>query len=1197
MPNFVKSISIEFHTHDDDLDDNTLLHLFVRNRSSDTSWPAHPTDFIGNYLSYQNHEAEWYGKNPYLGFRLNASAGNSFNDPSTHKVDIQLRSRPIPLDEIELPVVDIHILPKGDDRWIFDYTITFTLDNGVALPAWHSNVDGITGIILDQDDRNYSGICQEFNAIPPRTKPQTDAVLTAATIEFHTHNDDKNADTQLNIHIVNRLNATTNQDISVASNIAKGESFPDSDTAYKRLDLPLASNSINLRDMVLPVVYINIGAGQDRWNFDYRVTLVFGDEEPYSWTTYGVVLDQDNHKHMGVYSGREITPLAYPQAALESHLIRRDKNISLTFVQKKLQELINDRQVSGAKDPFFKLTLDSTVTYNNPIPTTYADLQSIKNGPPPPGIPPTDARYKMTMKYPHNAVWSKRFAYAFSWIGVVFKGIDCRSLSLNVAENDNETPVTALIDFDTSGGASVIEGAIGSATLDSMQLKQFTITVRLTLRYDVPSKTVDLFGWIDDLASVKFTPTGVAGVQRISGNFLGVQLSGDTLNPAKSIEDLKDKVVDVVFTTSSAFDVGGMIQKRIRDQVFSQLTSPDPITKVTPRQAINAALNSWLMGGVVASGNTQLVPYPNPCELTSATVNNNVLSLSYIGPAKSFVYHAPPDWPQALEPGNLANIDHIIVVTQENRSFDHMLGYLSLPYEKGGMNRQDVDGLKGGEFNMLGSQRCESVRLAPGDTIFSPGPAISSEAVAIAINNGKMDGFAEAEAYESGPAGADRVMAYHTADNVPTYDALARDFAIGHRWFAAHPGCTFPNRFYELTGRPNIDPWGAWEYKNSSPVLPVFTDTVLDHLSERGISWKYFEHKYGSLRFFERHTFDSENVVAYDDPINGFNVLAKSGNLPSVSFVDPHFLDYPPGSFCDEPPSDIKLSQPYLRDLVETLVSSPSWEKTLLLITYDEHGGFYDHVPPVPAAKVSEELMGTTGVRVPAFVISPWVAAGSVFGSDSLHFDHASIPKTIIRRFMGTHPPYMGARVAAAHDLAEVLGTALRRDQFLPFIPYRLVYGRSQKRLDVQGAGTAPGTPVWQYNPNETDAQRFSFEDAGDGHVHIRSHTGNLYLTATSTAGVVEAVKYTTGSTATTDNPDRQRWFFQSTAITAAARDVFTISNAAFPGMVLQPAGDSTNSGVAVVLAAPTGHIGPHPRNPWQVTSPVLPDTTPVVHP
>ena len=108
------------------------------------------------------------------------------------------------------------------------------------------------------------------------------------------------------------------------------------------------------------------------------------------------------------------------------------------------------------------------------------------------------------------------------------------------------------------------------------------------------------------------------------------------------------------------------------------------------------------------------------------------------------------------------------------------------------MNRKDVDGLKGGEFNMYNGRKIQSFRLAAGDTIFSPGPPNSSERTAAQVDGGKMDGFVQAQADECGPATAHRVMGYHTADNVPTYDSLARDFAICHRWFAPHPRADVP---------------------------------------------------------------------------------------------------------------------------------------------------------------------------------------------------------------------------------------------------------------------------------------------------------------------------------------------------------------------------------------------------------------------
>ena len=1191
----VQSITIDFHTYDDDLNSDSLLHIFVKNRSNDSSDSAGPSTHVANLQDYLERDAAWFGKNPFLGYAINASQGQTFRDNSTHRVNIQLRSKPIPVEELLLPAVNIHILAESSDTWKFDYTLTITLDDGTVLPPYSSNINGLNGIVLNQDNRDYYGICSEVRPIPPRTKPVTDSILTGVTIEFHTHDDDKNSDTTLNIHIVNRLSATASQDISVATDVAKGQTFPDSGDTYKRIDLPLASNAIFLRDMVLPVVFINIGADKDQWIFDYRVTFFFGQDQPYSWEVSGVVLDQDHHKHMGVYNGRPFPTIFCPQPPLTSNQFQRNKTISLAFVGQKLQELLNSRQMIGSPDPLIRLKLDSAKSFGDQIPPSFMDLQLIENDPPPPDGQPLAPNTKMGITYSHSISELGQFITWFG-LGVHLNDINSQSLTLKVNSGDNQTPLTMDLQFETDGPTEI-------TGLTSIHVIKFEVKIRLTLRFHPATNAVDLVGWVDDINAVTFTPESInqpIPLYKVSGTFLGQPLSGVTADPARFKTDLIGQVVDVVFTTSSALDPGGAIQKRLREGIFNKLSDADAITKITLRDSINARFSSWLMGSVIASGNPELQPYPNPCLLQAVNVNNDVLSLNYLSPEKSFVYQTPltpPGRPPRPEPSTLANIDHIVVLTQENRSFDHMLGYLSLPFEKGGMNRKDVDGLKGGEFNMFNGRKIQSFRLAAGDTIFSPGPPNAFERVAVQINGGKMDGFVQAQADECGPATAHRVMGYHTADNVPTYDSLARDFAICHRWFAPHPGPTFPNRFYELTGRPNIDPWGAWEYGNSSPNRPVLTDTIFDHLSDRGVSWTYFEHFYCFLRFFERYTFDSENVVSYNDPLRGFAALARSGNLPSVSFIDPHYVDYPPDSFCDEPPSDIRNSQPFIRSLVETLVASPKWEKTLLIITYDEHGGFYDHVPPVPAVKVSPEMLPTTGVRVPCFVISPWVKGSTVFGSDTLHFDHTSILKTIARRFMSNNPPFMGARYAAAHDLSEILQTQIRPDQFRPFIPYTLVYAASKMCLDVQSASTAVGTVLWQFSPNGTDAQNFRFEDAGNGFVYIRTLAG-LYVTVNApsgiptgpgaTMGIKQDLKYAPGSVGS-QNPDLQRWRFASSTLTVFDPTNYTISCTAVPGKVLQPLNGSTASGIAVVLADPAPPSPTAMPNPWNVTSPLLP--------
>ena len=236
--------------------------------------------------------------------------------------------------------------------------------------------------------------------------------------------------------------------------------------------------------------------------------------------------------------------------------------------------------------------------------------------------------------------------------------------------------------------------------------------------------------------------------------------------------------------------------------------------------------------------------------MTGVGISGDALTISYRGPQQTFSPPVPSNWPPPnFTPGTLANIDHIVVLTMENRSFDHILGYLSLPQAKAGMGRTNIDGLKGGEFNVANGVICPSFPFAATDTIITPD--LPQAIIRVPRHQRReVDGFAQSYADQSGPAVAPRIMGYHTGVNVPVYDAMARDFGICHRWFASHPGPTFCNRFHEMTGRLNIDADGFWEFDNSSPLRPVFTPTIFDYLTKQKFSWKYFENFYCFLRFF-----------------------------------------------------------------------------------------------------------------------------------------------------------------------------------------------------------------------------------------------------------------------------------------------------------------------------------------------------------
>lgn len=1277
----ISSITVDFKMTGDDLDDDTQLHLFIKNRKSDTSDTGYFGSLAQHIQNYADGENNWFEKNSYLGCALFANVGGGFADGDTKRVNILLRKKPIPIEELNLPQILIFIIPKGNDTWKFEYTVAMTLDDGSQLPAFGSNVNGISGIIMDQDNSSYSGIGTEVNArqfVKPHKERYKGPLLSRATIEFRTLNNDKSSSTVVNVHIVNRKSSTESQDISVVSDIATNQYFDDpSDHIF---ELPIAANNIFLQDIVLPVVYINIVPYDDdeTWIFDYTVTFYFGNTQPYTWNTSGVILENAHHKHMGVYSGRPIKN--NPQASLTLSPIVRHKIISLESIRQKLSEFLLSRQVKESPDPLIKIRINNTNDLINSLgftfktnhdyaaPRSYSDIQHIDNAPPPPNVilGPND---HMGIEFSHSMGDIQTLFNKYHMASLVqeqVNDVNLESLSLVIATNDLQTPLNLEIDFET-GGPEEVTGSAGNIDITKLSLKAL-----LTLRPDLDNGVVDLMGWMHDISKIQITFNQNVNqpFYNYSGIFNGNPISGEIgIIPGglptydNLVQGLIDQVYEFDLSTdisfslfvdavaliigSIAFLLGGALLGplgAITSFSLGTILSIDKLKNVVgdkiggmaqngflgARDALNSMASSVLMGGVVNGANVGPLSYPNPVRLTGLELNNTILTLDYIGPQNNFQFPPPckADWSRGpLNPGTLANIDHIIVLTMENRSFDHMLGYLSLPYEKGGMSRTDVDGLKGVEFNICNGRTIKPFRFPYGDTIFSPGPSNSFEPIAIAVNGGAMDGFAQVYADEYGNTLAHRVMGYHSYDNVPTYDALAREFAICHRWFCSFPGETFPNRYFELTGRPNIDPWGKWDYATDNVIPFLFTDTIFDHLSEQGVSWKYFEHSPCQLRLFERHTFDTQNVVSYNDPEFGFANLALSGSLPSVTFIDPHFKDFPPNGFCDEPPSDLRNSQKFIEDLVGIVRASPNWEKTLLIITYDEHGGFYDHVPPPNASQVSPELPKTTGLRVPTFVISPWIKRGSVFGhdstvikppinenelikpgilNDSLYFDHTSILKTIARRFLSRNPPYMGARYAAAHDLSEVLSTEMEKstDQFLPFVPYSLDYENRKMNLDIRNGDRSPHALLQTSTGNALnmpESQKFRFEDAGEGFVYIRTFAG-LFVTVLSCGKPVnypanaipvyhveQNLKFPFGSIKS-QNPNLQKWKLVPGNNVLAYNTGFVLYSAAFPNLVLQVGNEAAGTKVTtVILSTPTPSTNHLVKsNQWNITSPLI---------
>jgi phospholipase C len=403
--------------------------------------------------------------------------------------------------------------------------------------------------------------------------------------------------------------------------------------------------------------------------------------------------------------------------------------------------------------------------------------------------------------------------------------------------------------------------------------------------------------------------------------------------------------------------------------------------------------------------------------------------------------------------GNLAKIEHIVVLMLENRSFDHMLGYLSLEGR-----RTDIDGLQAGMSNPHDGRDFAVHHLT---TTQLPGkdfdPDHSGEAADRQINGSRMDGFVDSYAatLESrGVTDADPglIMGYFNAGDVPVYDHLAAEFCVCDRWHSSVPGATWPNRLYAVAG-------SADGSRDDKPGAPIYDKhSFVRHLDAAKVTWRWYSFDPGTLRcadgeyligHHEHFAFvdkvklkwapELAEGVVIDEDSASFLEDAVRGRLPAVSWIDPNFNDLNlvgSPSNDDHPPSDILDGQELVFRVYNALACSPQWEKTLFIVVYDEHGGFHDHVPPPEADDDDPAMFGRYGVRVPAMIVSPWVEPASV--SHDV-YDHTSIIKTILARFcpeeltqrrgIGAlvhwlddgHPHYMGKRVSEARDLGGVL--------------------------------------------------------------------------------------------------------------------------------------------------------------------------------
>ncbi len=368
-------------------------------------------------------------------------------------------------------------------------------------------------------------------------------------------------------------------------------------------------------------------------------------------------------------------------------------------------------------------------------------------------------------------------------------------------------------------------------------------------------------------------------------------------------------------------------------------------------------------------------------------------------------------------------VDTIVIVMLENRSFDHMLGYLSLQDET---NRTDIDGIadptntayindSAGETYSLFAMKDAAF---PGDLPHGRDLIDVQLARSAASGRYEMTGFVEAyRRFMHVPrvkTKAPPMGFMKDGKQVPTLDFFAENFTVCDRWFAPLPADTQPNRLMALSGFTTVDVTAAQALNQ---------ELVYEWLTDMRIRWRVYR---SGLPFCTLLPRMWDEILDYT-LFRSIRQLAKDvktesdHTYPEVIFCEPAYFDSPVSSSFerndDHPPLPVGPGQRFLREIYEALTANPArWARTVMIVTYDEHGGFFDHVAPLaiptdPPAGVNYRRFATTGVRVPGLIVSPLVAPGSVY-KDKL--DHTSILQFLAEMFGdGDYSPDVKRRMDA----------------------------------------------------------------------------------------------------------------------------------------------------------------------------------------
>ncbi len=428
-------------------------------------------------------------------------------------------------------------------------------------------------------------------------------------------------------------------------------------------------------------------------------------------------------------------------------------------------------------------------------------------------------------------------------------------------------------------------------------------------------------------------------------------------------------------------------------------------------------------------------------------------------------------------------IQRLVVLMLENRSFDHMLGFLK-------DTNPNINGLDGTEWNFPADERSPNVVVSrdAGD-VEDLNPDPNHEFVHVSnqisstgdpVGNPDMRGFVRDYFTDCGDAAhAAGIMKCFTPATLPILSTLATQYAVCDRWFASVPGSTIPNRLFvhgasssgSLTQDVVVGPFMLHTIFESFDATTPHDFALYTHGSSVLQANRYLVQHMDKFRDYQQFVFD-----------------ATHGNLPAYTFIEPAYDDDGNGLIANSqhPDFPVDRGEALIREVYYALTKSPDWKSTLLLILYDEHGGIFDHVPPpvltcdpanahlpVPAATPPDVFDFTRlGIRVPAVFVSPCIPPNTVINDRD--YEHSSVVATVRKLFCpGSQPlTWREAQAPTFESVLSLTGADIRTD--VVDLPDPVTSGG----LDL-AAAAAPARPATDLSVLMADAMHYSLQRRG----------------------------------------------------------------------------------------------------------------------